>query len=519
MLERFKSDRSLRAALAAEGRALFRASLGFLGIDGETGQGAWFHLRAFYLEGGEQGCRIVPMASIEELVPLQQPQSGYFVAVLRRPGQTVVNKPDIPDGVPNLIVEMAHEGEITVVTSTGYCRPLTPVDGTGPLQGLNLRVGAQPHRVTMPTEVSVEFSGDRCHLVLSCDDSRLGNVDHEFVLARTPQGRRRDGNAAVRVDIEAVPGNHDRLIVAVDSRAFELRSLTGIPREPLPPLVLHVVFDRTAIDDDRWSEAALATIRSLNETTPPPTGHWNELLRRRTAEAMKDAVAGMDRRIELELWPFADVPSDAMSRSHLTLSETSPAWSHIPCGGEVNRLTAALNDGNRCSWRYGLDYVDAVDEALEAVESAVADQGAVQRERKDEQHAVLIVGDSPPPPQLVADPLWDAIVEERQTNCRRSSRFMDTLARLRQSQTPVLWAFIRLKGRDTGDDESILRLHRIQERVASALAGIEGLIVSACYSEDLTSTICALVKAELGDPKFRPPDRTNVRRGNFNELD
>lgn len=507
LLERLKRDASLRAALSAEGRSRFDAPLGFVGIDGETGHGAWFHTRPFYRADREHGCRIVPMKTVDELKPLQQAQPGYFVAILKRLSHT--NAPRVAPGgldrVPWLTVEIGDDGEITVAIDANVRHPITLIDVREPLQSVSLRVGTDMYACTMPAELVVESSHDRCHLVLGCDLPRLWTAEHEFVLEK--RKKRRIGQTILQLDIEPLPGSLDRFIVrAADSRSIDLRRLVGQPEQPPPNLVLHVVFDRTAIDAEWWTDAVLATTKSANETSETVTDHWNARLRRRTAEAISAFVSKANRVIELELWPFADVPRHAMSKSHLTLSEAGPAWNHVTCR-DTNAFAEAMNTGNQCLWRYGLDYVDAVDEALSEVASSV-------ERRRDVQHAVLIVGDSPPPPERVGDPLWKAVVERRQNNCRRSPLFLQTMARLRKSQTPVLWAFVRAIAIETDHEELVQRLHRVQERVASALRGVDGLIVSECYPDDLASTIIPLVRSNtLWDRRLQPPDRTTMGRG------
>ena len=515
LLERLKRDMSLRAALSAEGRSRFDAPLGFVGIDGETGMGAWFHTRPFYRAGREHGCRIVPLKKMDELKALYQENPGYFVAVLKRLSHTdamAVIEPGVLDHVPWLTVVIPDGGEIPVIIDADVRHPVAPADVRDHLESVSLRVGSDTYICTMPAELIVKSSGGQCHLVLGCDLPRLRSSDYEFVLKR--KNKRKIGRTILQLDIEPRPGGHDDFVAkAADSRNIDFFPLTGKPEQPPPTLVLHVVFDRTAIDAEWWADAVLATATEpLSGTQETATDHWNARLRRRTAEAVTAAVSEMGRVTELELWPFADVPRPAMSKSPLTLSETSPAWTHVICR-DIEAFANAMNIGNHCLWRYGLDYVDAVDEVLEAVASWVERRGEVQ-------HAILIVGDSPPPPERVGDALWEAVVGKRQNNCRRSPLFLQTMARLRGLQTPVLWAFVRTMSLETDHEELVRHLLRVQEDVAGALRRIDGLIVSDCYRDDLTSTIVPLVRSNaLHDLRFRPPDRTMMRKGSFHELD
>ncbi len=517
LLERVKRNPRLRAALSAEGKSRFNASLGFLGVDSETGRAAWFHMRPFYRANSRShGCRIV---SIEKIEPelLQQTRGDYFVAFLRRsrsPMTSVVHASAM-DGLFWLSLEISDNGETNVIVdgSAGSLpHPLTLHDPVEPLGSVSIRVGTELYACTMPAELVVQSSGDRCHVVLGCDLPRLRVAHHEFVLRKKKRGV--IGQTVLKLDIEPQAGIHDRLVLrAGDRRNVALRPLLGEPEQPPPPLVLHVLFDRTTLDAGLHSNAARVTGSvSTTNPSPLPPGDWNARLRRSTAEAVTLAIS--KRVIELELWPFADVPRDAMSGNRLALSAGGAAWSHIVCH-DPEAFRQAMAGDSQCGWRYGLDYVDAVDEVLSAVASRI-------EERRELQHAVLIIGDSPPPPERVGDGLWNAIVEDRRSNCRRSPLFTKALARLVASRVPVLWAFVMTSSPEAGtEDEGLLQsLHHVQERVARALREIEGLIVSTCYAADLTGTVYRLIERNaLRDLRFRPPDRIQVRRGSFHELD
>lgn len=509
-LERLKGDLRLLAALSGEGIARFGSELGFAGIDGETRDGAWFHSRPFYSRNSHPpGYRIMPLELVE-LKSLQQARAGYFVAVLIRNGSTDPIKnidPSLLEHLSWLAVEIADDGESLAIVDARHVRH--PVALRGAIEqpdGVPLRVHKATYACTMPAELVVQTSSDRCHFVLGCNVPRLQSADYEFELTSKKGGA--IDKTVLLLDVDPLPGSNDRLVVQAADRYIGLRQLAWTHRQPSPALVLHVVFDRTMIGGEFWGDAAQVTSAEPtgNPTLTPPTD-WNSRLRRRTAEAVAAALSGTEGLVELELWPFADLPiHDAGRESVLTLGATSRAWNQVVCP-DMKTFVEAMNSADECGWRYGLDYVDAVDEVLAEVALSVEKRNGVQ-------HAVLIVGDSPPPPERVGDTLWEAIVEERQNNCRRSPLFMQTMARLLKSNVPVLWAFVRTKLMETQRDELVQDPRPIQARVAKALGGIEGLTVSECDPDTLIQTVSRLVRSHaLRDIRFHPPTVVSVRRG------
>jgi hypothetical protein len=315
------------------------------------------------------------------------------------------------------------------------------------------------------------------------------------------------GEALLCLDL-GTDGQADRLVITPWSGEDRiLVRHTGVlpPPPPLDHAVrLHVIFDRTTLDREAWERALAVANRwtqnvvDLNPTkegrADRPQREWNHEIRTGLAMSMRETVPKLHRRVILDLWWFADAPRPGMAPSD-GLPTAPAAWGHLGTRRLENLSDALL--ATDFDYACGMDLFDAADEALEQVAHRI-------RDLTEESHAVLIVGDSPPPAADEQDPLWQRVVDgPPRTNARRSPKFRDALARLRREEIPVGWLFVRhpknVNPQTAKERERALlledypRFQTLRERVLAALQQQPGLLLEDCDGvEDFERSLGAL---------------------------
>lgn len=319
------------------------------------------------------------------------------------------------------------------------------------------------------------------------------------------------GEALLRLDL-AIDGEADRLVITpCEEDRIRIRRADGSPSPSRErPLRLHVIFDRTTLDRAAWQRAFWAASLWAQKEEPSPSPMvqsdsaekgsadrsqrgWNREIRSQLAEGLRKTVLKLHRRVTLDLWWFADVPRPGMAPPD-GLPVAPSAWGHFGTR-RLENLSEALASTD-FDYACGMDLFDAVDEALEQVVARIRDLG-------EESHAVLVVGDSPPPPADEQDPLWRRIVDgPTRTNARRSPKFHSARSQLDQQEIPVGWLFVRHpKSPDlpAGKDREMSlfldaypRFQTLRESILAALQQL-GLLIEGCDGvEDFERSLGAL---------------------------
>jgi hypothetical protein len=222
------------------------------------------------------------------------------------------------------------------------------------------------------------------------------------------------------------------------------------------------------------AQSAVSLTRESVSSPEDTIAEWNRGLRTAVIEGLTRAL-GRQRDVTVDLWTFADE-----ERSFTVAIPSLPTPRSVFNRGDHNAadLTHILDASG---YMPGLDVYDAVDEALE---------GVTKRLTRNARHAVLIVGDSPPPPQRTeaSDPLWAGIAgTPERTNARKSGRFMAALTLLQHAGVPIEWVFVktaRWPALPSGMMLAYERYHSLRERVLAALKEIPHMHVTAAASAD-----------------------------------
>lgn len=324
--------------------------------------------------------------------------------------------------------------------------------------------------------------------------ARFSRKAYHFTLAEAERSLL--GSGALRVDVRCRVGQPDDLVVTplefkgrVGVRELEFAAVSRQrpPRFSAGTVQLHVVFDRTTLDADAWPVALAALGGLVEESGDEMFSHgeaglqnWNQHLREALAEALsREAELFHGGDVVFQLWWFADTARDGVA-----LIRNVPALRAPHGGGE--QCSADELRGHLCSPMFdyapGLDLFDAADEVLERVAAHV---GSTAR-NSARQHAVLIVGDSPPPPADKHDVLWTALVDgPPRTNARCSPRFRRALGSLLEMRVPVGWLFMRpgIPASKAGYREyenQFQYFGTLRKNILNALHQIEGLRVEDC---------------------------------------
>jgi hypothetical protein len=321
------------------------------------------------------------------------------------------------------------------------------------------------------------------------------------------------GAGTVRVDLCCRAGRPDEIILTchefkspVKVREHELApSRQRQPRFSPETVRLHLIFDRTTLDADAWPQA-LAALGGLvqesgDEMFAPgeiSLQSWNQQLRSALADALVSEAHGLHNgEVLFQLWWFADKPRDGVA--HI---RNIPSLRDSFGGGEQCSVGELCEQLCSSSFEYapGFDLFDAVDEVLYRVASHIAPTAR----NSGKQHAVLIVGDSPPPPADKNDILWTTLVDgPPRTNARCSPRFRTALKSLLDIKVPVGWLFTKSgvpasKAGYREYENQYQYFRTLRRNVLDALHQIEGLKMDECTGGENIRVALKRLLEEMG---------------------
>jgi hypothetical protein len=393
--------------------------------------------------------------------------------------------------LPWLALEIESDGSaVSIIRGDGSKKRLSPKEP--PLQAgrINLVLGGNANRQVskfLPLEITVSADAPSAVFSISVPESSGFSQKTYYFLVRNKHDKPlREGY--IRLDARLQAGGTDKIEISASgfSSAVEIDEWMSPPvGEENPrfhdgPLVLHIIYDRTTLDAESWTTAFAALRDGLQVSDDDVYGARtveisNSRLRENLAAALAEAAPQLHHDVSFCTWWFADTPREGIAASE------SLVWLKEACGWIGHCSTENLRN-HLCApsmgYATGLDMFDSVDEALSRVEEYI-------RENKllDQQHAVLIVGDSPPPPSDQQDVLWKYLVEKPvRTAARRSSLFINALNALNEEDVPVGWLFIRASHPpdDSPFNDHLIHFQYFQtlkERVLMALRQIDGLII------------------------------------------
>lgn len=419
---------------------------GLLVLDMYGDESALFHLRPFL----QHGLQVEPAAHgvLDSLVGSLSPSAGYLLAALRRaedlrfspPALSIVDRAD-QRSFPTVTFELAGSGVRLLIDGVHVELPALP--GERRLSPVPVEVHGQTRQTgtfLFPFEVMVHKGMDGSRIQVSVKHDAIADVTQKLVLRSSDGQPAGDGSLLVGLDLH--PARQDRVVIQPRfERSVELKPPPATP-PPRSPLALHILFDRTTLDIGAWDNArktVAALSKKIDEKLMEGDVHtgpaeWNRQLRSDVAAGVAAGVEQVaSRKPLLAIVSFADRERDIGIRAidDLPLPEAV-----LPSGPPSRNLNIdGLINSELCSWQPGLDLFDAVDEALKTV---------VETLSKKYQHAVMIIGDSPPPPSGPSDPLWQELVlKPVRSNARTSPLFNEALESLKTRQIPVVWIFPR----------------------------------------------------------------------------
>lgn len=445
----------------------------------------------------------------EDEQPYSRPalRSGYGLIFLTGPQGSMdetgyqVLQEALDDELPHVLVGAGESG-LSFHDGGGRWSPLPHPRPLAP-RGLRLEIhGAGSTQVhgMLPCRVHVESPATRDSFRIRVDERRgFRETDVPFHLQTS--GDAPLGRGWLRLDF--IPdGVMDRLVVHPEgfSQAVEIERTNGRrPARQRPPARLHLLFDRTTLDLESWPRAFERATLGMDERDAPrlgedPRSEWNIGLRRALAQAVADHLEPLEGPARVELWWFADTPQPGIDR--LEGLPIAPArWGRA--GACAPQHLAGRLTGSVFGYASGLDLFDAVDELIVQVAEAT-------RESPQERHAVLVVGDSPPPPADDQDPIWLGLVDRPlRTNARRSPLFRRALAELGDLQIPVGWLFLRHSADPPGNHHFVPHYALYQTLRESTLAalrrfGPELILESADGPEDLGRALGEILRRMEG---------------------
>jgi hypothetical protein len=504
---------------------------------------AWIHSRPYLLDeteglpGFRRERRDGDGLSGYEILSWLEPRSGYALALAKGPEEKGLSQAvrellqrvqDIR--LPFLMVDAAgeplhlwyHDGE-------GHRRPLPPV---GALRREALRLSFRGRQSLegewlLPLTLFAASPRARARVEIHLPE-RSGFQRSRYVFVIENSLGQALGSGRIQLDVRPEPEGKDELVLRAEGFSEPPRILTfdtfeETGRQPASDerWRIHLLFDRTTLDVDAWPAALAASTgdsggqgvdesRNVRLTTKPSapvssltdTAQWNLVLRRKLAEALQ-GLEGEMPGVELDLWWFADIPrqEEGIARHR---SIESPSIAFAPWGKCLTTQLAEALAGDPFAYSPGLDIYDAVDQALAEVVLVA------RAEARPVRQAVIIIGDSPPPPRDPADPLWDLPGKPVISNARRSPLFRESLADLGALRVPVGWLFVR-SPRSPAVTDDLLRpyswkypaFQALKQRVLSILASIPGMtLVETSTDDDLSEPLhqlLALLRSREGE--------------------
>jgi hypothetical protein len=339
-------------------------------------------------------------------------------------------------------------------------------------------------RSTLPFRFTVSSAANRAAIAIEIEDGGFAILSGGQYSVATQAGMP-IGACELVLDGEPRPDGRDQLKL---STTTPLRSVTPSTVESLPktrfnqqsPVNLYILIDRTTLDRDAWLKAFDA-VTSLDATPSADSAFWNSSWRRSFAAALIATQTRLHGTVRFGLYWFADreredcVPHPALPLSRSASGELGEV------GPDVLRV---LLESPELAYATGIDFFDAVDEGLECIRRVIDARAA------NEQSAVLIVGDSPPPPAGDHDPLWVQLAAGPiRTSARRSELFQSVISHLQERRIPVGWLFLRdarppqaSRPLQPGDDRlaAFSQFRDWREKTFRALQAFDWLDVEGC---------------------------------------
>ena len=512
----------------------------------------WAHERSYLRDKDvAPGFRIEPA---EHSAPQLPASNDYVIVFVRCVGQNIAPAAlemmvrANQQSLQWLTIELDHDSGAVKIIDEGEAKPLASEPTALRAEEIELTIEAetlQPAKRFLPFEVQVDADTPNAFLTVRVpEDAGFSRASYSFLVSgKADQAL---GHGRLHVDVKLRPGQPDVIGLCTSGFSSEVRCDEWVKppgtdqslRFDQRPLALHLLYDRTSLDAESWTTAVAAadgllgeaeksgadevfskaTIKresgNPDEPTPVPQRtsvgaatadpqRWNRLWREHLGRALAAALDGFHHSVSIRLWWFADVARDGIDKAALPVL-TQP-WGQVgSCA--VDNLAERLSSSS-FDYASGLDLFDAVDESLHGVASSLRRNHGLARE----QHLVLIVGDSPPPPKDQEDKLWEHLVENPvRANARCSPLFRQSLQELNAMGIPVAWLFLRAMHppADTPHQDFLKDFQAFQtlkERVLEALQQIEidGLIVEGCESpEELEPSLRNLFrKIKYGRPK------------------
>ena len=499
----------------------FGARKGFFALDAMEGRGAWVHVRRHVYDAkSAPGIRIVPESDVAEGMRIAQAAGQYAIVTVttagKRPSAEVLELFETAYTTAGrwLNVEVDANSVMVRVDAVGDRSILVPADRN--IEVKPVRTHILDHHIVevLPVIAEVRTNRDRIYLPVRSNAVKRPR-DQYFQITRQAAGAL--GTFFLDVDVELRSTTPDRLVVRSKDQTIAIEMVDRIPRQECGPVHLHVVFDRTTIDVESWAIAIAASSPKadtlLTESTAPSDddypGAWNRRIRSAVAEAIPAAVAAMQHKVTVTLWTFSDRSREGIGASPIGGADGRP-WDRI---GELtgnSLFQRAVVEGPDCEWRPGLDHVDAVDEVLKEVY-----EYSMLPTNLNMQHVILIIGDSPPPPADVNDPIWQyGGAAPFKTNARRSTLFRDTMAALRAAGIPVGWVFLNWPLPPTGAQFELYHepyndVRLMRQKTIDALRLIPGLEVQVSLGldqlEPAVQSILTRIVADAPQVIFRGP--------------
>jgi len=479
---------------------------GWVLVDAESAAlpSAVVHVRPWLRDpGAERGFRIEAGTRRYALADVQP---GYGVVFLAGSGgamdaagydsvATVLER-----GTPYLVVSVDTGGLVLMDGDGRWVAMPPPRNAASGFLTLEVQGSRTLRReITLPCQIAVSSAAAQDGLSVRIAEKKgFRQADGRFRL-RTAAGEPL-GRGRLRIDFDP-SGQADRLVVIPEGFAAPVEALRleasraarGRRFQRGLPVRLHLLFDRTTLDPENWArafEAQMGGEEQEEEFTvdEDPKPKWNLQMRRGLAQALARTLARLHELVKPELWWFADVAQPGVAEPD-GLPRSSTAWGH-PGECAVENLEDRLT-GRVFGYATGMDLIDAVDELVAQVSAATLDAPR-------EQHALLIVGDSPPPPTDEADPIWQGIIERPlRTNARRSPLFRQHLASLAERQVPVGWLFVRSSAHPAGRELTVAAHYpsyqTLRENTLAALKRVPDLLVqSSDGAEDFARSLAEL---------------------------
>jgi hypothetical protein len=523
---------NLLRRIAGEMFLRWPSSLGWamVGIPGSDAAAVWVHLRPYLHDSGmPPGFRVetIPISSFKlcsdpRYVSLFiRERGGDFTAQLYELMGNAQRQ-----SLPWLVLEVSDDTNSLIIFEQDGSQKVLPTD-LPPLRAREQRLrlnGSEILEVNEYLPLNLEVAMESPNNALSIElleHSGFSKNSYHYVIRSLEAQERISG--VLHVDAQCRAGKPDEILL----RSSDFKHSVTIEEWETPPrtdpeplfrrgtVFLHLLFDRTTLDVDAWPvafEAAAAGGFKEDEDVEEAfgigheeTANWNQQFRQALAQAMVKQIDKLHDEVQIYLWWFADTPKQGIAHSK-SLPTVNEPYGLIGVSA-IENITVQLS-GAHLDYACGLDLFDAVDEALEQVANVVKERSGSNRE----QHAVLIVGDSPPPPSKPGDVLWEKLVDRPVfTSARCSDGFTAALDDLRRMQVPVAWLFMR-----TSRAPSVGVAYKkyvpqfqyfqsLRENILSALQQIKGLMVEGCAGPEDLERAMGKVLGRMARTKPRIP--------------